>query len=603
MKKRRKYFSLALTICLLAGLFSFAPGTFAETATTAASAKVNQKFPVIASTTTNGKIQIEKPNADGIVKYTIIPNSGFKITKITINDIKQNKTVLFGKNQGSFTPTTNSTISATFDKCSTYKIKVYSNSKSRGSIKATKTSVVENGKTNKVTVKSVAKSGYYLDQLEVNGKKAIPKTTYTIGNVAKNYTVKATFKKKTKIMIDAGHAGYYNQSPVYSKYYESKMTWKLQNYLKEELEGYGGFTIGTTRKSQSKDRDVYYRGLASEGYDLFLSLHSNSASSSRPDGPLVIPQKRNAVSNTLVRALGSAMENTMDTKDHYTYWTRTNSDGKTEYYGVLRGAAHAGTPGLILEHSFHSNLRAAKWLYSDANLKKMAEAEAKVLADYYDVNGTGDSASKPPTEPVKPPTFTKVATNHKAKVNVSNLSIRKGPSTSYTKMGTAKKGTIYQLMNKTKDGTWGQLKSNGYWICLKGYTTLITPVKVNYNIRSKVSCLTTYKGPDASYDKAGTIKSKTTTYVLKAQTSDGRWGQLATNGYWVSLSSTSVYTKIKATTKSLNMRISPSTKSKSVGKVPSTTKTYELSAISSDGKWGKLKYNNRWIYLAYTKKV
>ena len=42
-----------------------------------------------------------------------------------------------------------------------------------------------------------------------------------------------------KIMIDPGHANYYNPSTVVNGYYESVMTWTLSNYLKEELEALG----------------------------------------------------------------------------------------------------------------------------------------------------------------------------------------------------------------------------------------------------------------------------------------------------------------------------------------------------------------------------
>ena len=35
-----------------------------------------------------------------------------------------------------------------------------------------------------------------------------------------------------KIMLDAGHYSYYNQSCVYKNYYEGNMTWKLCKFLK-----------------------------------------------------------------------------------------------------------------------------------------------------------------------------------------------------------------------------------------------------------------------------------------------------------------------------------------------------------------------------------
>lgn len=63
-----------------------------------------------------------------------------------------------------------------------------------------------------------------------------------------------------------------------------------------------------------------------------------------------------------------------------------NGNGITtddDYYGVLYGAHMVGTPGIILEHSFHSNTKSAKWLSNDDNLKKLAAAEAEVIANYF----------------------------------------------------------------------------------------------------------------------------------------------------------------------------------------------------------------------------
>ena len=65
--------------------------------------------------------------------------------------------------------------------------------------------------------------------------------------------------------------------------------------------------------------------------------------------------------------------------------TRRNNTGG-EYYGVLRGARAAGVPVyLLVEHSFHTNTAAAKWLSVDENLNRLAEAEADLLAGYFNV--------------------------------------------------------------------------------------------------------------------------------------------------------------------------------------------------------------------------
>lgn len=184
-----------------------------------------------------------------------------------------------------------------------------------------------------------------------------------------------------KICLDAGHYGKYNQSPVLKTYYESEMTWKLTNLLKAELLAYG-FEVKLTRAGQGQDVPVYDRGKLAAGCDLFLSIHSNAADSTQPDYPAVcVPLSGKG--NKLGQQLADIIHKTMATKQQGKIFTREYNGG--EYYGVMRGAAHVGVLGLILEHSFHTNLTAAKWLSSDANLKKMAVAEAKVIADYYGV--------------------------------------------------------------------------------------------------------------------------------------------------------------------------------------------------------------------------
>ena len=64
-------------------------------------------------------------------------------------------------------------------------------------------------------------------------------------------------------------------------------------------------------------------------------------------------------------------------------YTRRGSSGG-EYYGVLRGARAAGlTDYYIVEHSFHTNAKMAKWLLNDSNLRNLAEAECRVIAEHY----------------------------------------------------------------------------------------------------------------------------------------------------------------------------------------------------------------------------
>lgn len=183
------------------------------------------------------------------------------------------------------------------------------------------------------------------------------------------------------VCLDAGHYGKYNRSPVVPEYYESDMNWKLHLYLQEELERYG-IPVKTTRKEQGKDFSLMERGKASKDCDLFLSIHSNACNSESVDRPVVIVQL-DGEGDELGHSLAACMEEVMQTKDAYKVATRKGING--EYYGVLRGAAKVGTVGMILEHSFHTNARAAKWLLIDENLRKLAKAEARVIAEYFGI--------------------------------------------------------------------------------------------------------------------------------------------------------------------------------------------------------------------------
>lgn len=198
-------------------------------------------------------------------------------------------------------------------------------------------------------------------------------------------------------MIDPGHAGsYYNASPVVPGYYESTMTWLLAEKLKNALERYG-FEVGLTRHTKDQDPELTERGRRAAGYDLFLSLHSNAAGSEAPDAPWIIcltPDRKTGldeISRQVGEALGPVISRLMGVSAPY-YYTKSvdfDRDGNgyidDEYYGVLFGSKSVGVPGVIIEHSFHTNARAAAWLLDENNLDKLAEAEAAALAEFYEM--------------------------------------------------------------------------------------------------------------------------------------------------------------------------------------------------------------------------
>jgi N-acetylmuramoyl-L-alanine amidase len=196
------------------------------------------------------------------------------------------------------------------------------------------------------------------------------------------------------VCLDAGHYGKYNRSPVVPEYYESEMNWKLHNLLKAELEKYG-IKVITTRLNQAVDLALVERGKASEDADLFISLHSNAANSEATkyvvamyqvdDNCGEMDEQSKAFAAKLAKTVGEVMG-----LPYQTWSTKSSSDRdgngyKDDYYGVLRGAHTVHTPGVIIEHGFHTNTATTKWLLVESNLKKLAVAEAKTIAEWFDV--------------------------------------------------------------------------------------------------------------------------------------------------------------------------------------------------------------------------
>jgi N-acetylmuramoyl-L-alanine amidase len=189
---------------------------------------------------------------------------------------------------------------------------------------------------------------------------------------------------KIKICLDAGHYGKYNQSPAVPKYYESDMAWKLHLKLKTSLEEFG-IEVLTTRTNQKKDLGLTARGKAAKGCDLLLSIHSNAATKESVDYPIAfVPINRSA--DDLGEQLAKCIGQTMKTSQSGRAESKKSEKGNWDYYSVINGAASVGVPGIILEHSFHTNNRATKWLLKDSNLDKLAKAEANVIAEYFKVD-------------------------------------------------------------------------------------------------------------------------------------------------------------------------------------------------------------------------
>ena len=207
--------------------------------------------------------------------------------------------------------------------------------------------------------------------------------------------VKPMKTNNIKICLDAGHYGKYNRSPVVPQYYESDFNWAFTNYEKAELERYG-FIVILTRTDKDKDLSLDKRGKASKGCALFKSNHSNACGTESVDRPVgIIPVAYNGtdvkncqvlanrITDNIHKMIGTVQPGKVYSKDAGYDRNKDGTKGDDEYYGVMNGAQSVHTPMyMIVEHGFHTNKKTATWLLNDANVKALAVAEAKIVAQF-----------------------------------------------------------------------------------------------------------------------------------------------------------------------------------------------------------------------------
>lgn len=208
--------------------------------------------------------------------------------------------------------------------------------------------------------------------------------------------------KKVLVVIDPGHYPNYNRGAV-GGYFEGDKMYDLSVYEKEALESYGIDVIIT--RGRSNDMGLYNRGQVAvkngKNYDevVFMSNHSN-AFNGKACGVVAYRSLYLPDSEKLGQKLIDAIVDVMKPITGVTYsrgvLTREGKSG--DYYGVLRGSVSGATSesvatkgpvtySLLVEHGFHDHVKECTFLNNNSNLKKMANAKAKVIAEYFGVNG------------------------------------------------------------------------------------------------------------------------------------------------------------------------------------------------------------------------
>lgn len=199
-----------------------------------------------------------------------------------------------------------------------------------------------------------------------------------------------------KVTIDPGHNAVSNVSPTNKKYIEGVQMFKLAGYLAAALKEYG-IESEITRKSIQEDPSLAERGklAGKNGSKLFISLHSN-APGPRKNGTYDTSITGTCIYYSLTdrdnKKLADSLGAVISSKMNHSYrgsLTREYSEDRPDwdYYGVIRNAAQSGCKAaFLIEHGFHTNPKDIDFLLNEGNLRQLAQAEAKVIAEYLGVS-------------------------------------------------------------------------------------------------------------------------------------------------------------------------------------------------------------------------
>lgn len=193
-----------------------------------------------------------------------------------------------------------------------------------------------------------------------------------------------------KILIDPGHGKKENKG-VYTEYREGTQMWNLAQKIIARLGEYD-CEVSCTRPSINDNPLPEDRGKMAEGYDIFLSLHSNTPGSEDKGKPSyekttgtiafysVVRPKDKEFATKLAKLVADIMGTYSRGADD-----KAKKNGE-DWYAVIRNAIAVGCDHpFIIEHGFHTNKHDCSFLLDDKGLEKLAEGEVQLITSYYHI--------------------------------------------------------------------------------------------------------------------------------------------------------------------------------------------------------------------------
>ena len=194
------------------------------------------------------------------------------------------------------------------------------------------------------------------------------------------------------IVLDPGHGGG-DPGAISGGIREDQVNFKIASYLKQYLEQYKDVKVYLTRYNDCPS--IYDRVEIAKSYnaDLIVSLHINSGSSSDRGAAIWVTQDKTKVQYyqkaseaavqilNRIHALGLPNNGVQTRSGQPNEWY--DSGVVQDYYGIIRYAQRVELRSLLIEHCFITNSQDRNFINSDDKIKKLAEADAKGIADAY----------------------------------------------------------------------------------------------------------------------------------------------------------------------------------------------------------------------------
>lgn len=202
-----------------------------------------------------------------------------------------------------------------------------------------------------------------------------------------------------KVFIDPGHGGddRWNVGPT--GYVEADGVLKISKYLRDELLKTGAFEV---KLSRDKDATV---GLSARGRmavdwkaDLFISQHTNAAgiANSKARGATVYYSVDITGDKGAAAKMSAGIAAAIGTPDRGAAVRESTNYPGEDYYAAIDVPQDGGISHVFLvESAFHDNAQDEALLKVDANLKKIAVAQAKVICGIFDVQYSPLSPKSP----------------------------------------------------------------------------------------------------------------------------------------------------------------------------------------------------------------